>query len=739
MESLGDNPALKQLRADMGQSQPAPGEAETMPAAEIIHQIESSGGDVNNIMLALQKAAAEGYLGPKDPEKGRSGGGGNLTPARDIDAGVSKEGAAIYEAVVDASSKATRGVKLPAIDGVPAGELPHDLKAGHAIVDEAEYTRLAERLASSNYSRLEVIRAGLEERGLVAAQGDAESDTPLGRALAQAEAAAERTQAVVAGGVVDPQEGDKLAAHRVEEGGRHRLRQVAEQPAVSAAEQRELDRLNRGEQTAKADRGKSGRRGKPAHPGAGKVTSARLDALESRSRPWQFDDDMSAAEQARANRPHRAVDVARAAVDAATSTGGPGGTGRSGSGESPRSESLFGSGNKFTDNPSIDIAEIIVDKRAGGKNRDQHPFDPVARAKAADQLAEDYLDIEDMKRVGKADKKAIEAEKEARDKAEKAAKIKDDQIKAYDSYADNIKATADRETHEFNWNRYEALRESDHDEALAMDPEARAQSEIWQRFHNEIADLNASFEDQIRQAEADSKPELAKTLRAERDRQVKELQGRGEAAVQAEKTRQVELAKRVAEVVDEATKHLRNGESWEKTIRAPAEALDDIGVALAFEDEAIARRQALRAEPLPYRERHYANKPGQGWSSLVESHFEAGEDNLTLVERRDRRTGRLISQQVLTSKEPVEHRRGDVIPPAELNDPVMTSRENDLSQLKDRKGNRGFWKGLRDGFRDLRSNDIWLGGPGGVYERYGATEENLADFNREKARRGGEI
>ncbi len=122
-----------------------------------------------------------------------------------------------------------------------------------------------------------------------------------------------------------------------------------------------------------------------------------------------------------------------------------------------------------------------------------------------------------------------------------------------------------------------------------------------------------------------------------------------------------------------------------------------------------------------------------------------GDNNMMMVERRDRRTGELISQSVLTNHDHVR-RRGAMgnerfLPPRGSRRQLQASLDQDITTLRERAGGRygtrlselfgGFGMGAAiDGGAWIRSNEPT------IYERYGATTDQV-NTRRYGARRQG--
>jgi hypothetical protein len=126
-----------------------------------------------------------------------------------------------------------------------------------------------------------------------------------------------------------------------------------------------------------------------------------------------------------------------------------------------------------------------------------------------------------------------------------------------------------------------------------------------------------------------------------------------------------------------------------------------------LEDKALARREVLGLEPVPFLELKTGgldlNSKVRG-PKVIESYFKApGLENVVVVERRLRENGELVSQTTYTTKEPIRRRRtlrsvtglGDraTLPPLEMHDAVYEQRVTDTEDLT--QGKDGLFKGRR--------------------------------------------
>jgi|GEM_PF-3871887 len=166
-----------------------------------------------------------------------------------------------------------------------------------------------------------------------------------------------------------------------------------------------------------------------------------------------------------------------------------------------------------------------------------------------------------------------------------------------------------------------------------------------------------------------------------------------------------------------------------------------------LEDKALARREVLGLEPVPFLEIktgglfHRKNKRGP---KVIESYFKVpGLENVVVVERRLRNNGELLSQNTYTTKEPIRKRRtfwsvtglGEkaILPPIEMRGVIREQRVADRDELTQDKD--GLFMGRRpreyvSGFR-TKTRFQGLYGSG-----YGATPRQQNKFDG-SAKRGG--
>lgn len=192
----------------------------------------------------------------------------------------------------------------------------------------------------------------------------------------------------------------------------------------------------------------------------------------------------------------------------------------------------------------------------------------------------------------------------------------------------------------------------------------------------------------------------------------------------------------------------QNRESWVDTITIaePNEKSGGIENFTNIEDWAMARRSALGAEAAPFlevRQGGVFRRADRQGPRVVESYFRVeGSDNTVLLERRNRRTGELLSQTVMVSREPIQ-RRGEAfiygeLPSRELRGLIEAVRSVDQDNLRQRSGNRWGGHSLRDFVgRPFRTGELFDGDEGIYAKRYGATPEQLQRLKVNSKRRGG--
>jgi hypothetical protein len=332
-----------------------------------------------------------------------------------------------------------------------------------------------------------------------------------------------------------------------------------------------------------------------------------------------------------------------------------------------------------------------------------------------------------------------------------------EQRKAENSYEQNIETTrgrerreqaeADRLAREATQQAQEAAdrareprtRVADADraqsEALAMDPEARAQYDIRQESEAQIADRVRQFQEQINVAER-TNPNLARELRAARNEHVDELREKGDEAVKAETARQAEITKATAKAISEAIIATGNNELSNHSLRFPTEALNDPEARHDYENRALLRRQSLGVEPVPFLERRRGGflrfRQGDRGPRMLESYYRVpGQDHMVVVERRNRRTGDLINQQILTSRESVRPNGVvDALPPRDITEMVDAERSADMVRLNT-SPSRSRWTRLREAVGGPGVGEAF-NGPNSVYSRYVDTSGDAATVDRNR-------
>ncbi|MDB5178068.1 MAG: hypothetical protein JWN01_11 [Patescibacteria group bacterium] len=263
------------------------------------------------------------------------------------------------------------------------------------------------------------------------------------------------------------------------------------------------------------------------------------------------------------------------------------------------------------------------------------------------------------------------------------------------------------------WRSWRTYRDDAHAEALTMDPSARAQSEVWQRY-----------EDQIRRPGID-----AETIKRLREEQA--LETDIEQVMQKEVTRQ--RARNIAMEAKELGQVLKNAEDH-KASRNTITVEDD-----NVEGWAAGRRKQLGLEPEPFFEE---NKGGllqlglrDNGPRTVLSYFGVPDNRHVMVVEDRRRDGTLLSQTVITTREGIRDVRGGrKVPPKEARDVAKEIWQQDKQGTVDR-GDVKFrdWAGVGLGVAGKA-----IDGPDGVYARYAhqvGKDYNTAAYRR-KSRRG---
>jgi hypothetical protein len=255
------------------------------------------------------------------------------------------------------------------------------------------------------------------------------------------------------------------------------------------------------------------------------------------------------------------------------------------------------------------------------------------------------------------------------------------------------------------------IRAKAHEEARKMDSQAAAQEDVREYYQSAI----------------DAEPDIIIK---------RELEAARDEAVMAERERQGEVnkqaAKRRAEAINEdkdavstAINSSSDRKSWHSRIDVSSSHL---------QERALARREKLGFGALPFRAK---TKGG-----VVEAYFRTpGNEHLILFERYDTRTGDLLSQTVITTKEPIRRGiRGGQFPPREVEPLTLEARQGDNGPLDAKRG-RGLGRlaGVAgDARRKFFGGPSWMtkndpiDGENGVYAKYGATKDQLTDFRAQR-------
>jgi hypothetical protein len=241
------------------------------------------------------------------------------------------------------------------------------------------------------------------------------------------------------------------------------------------------------------------------------------------------------------------------------------------------------------------------------------------------------------------------------------------------------------------------------EQALAVDYQARAQAEVYER----MAPLIAAEPDMVRRQELERQRDAA-------IREVKDLLVRNGA----------EDAKATVSALEAASHH--------EASRATITFADK-----RAEERAQLRHGRLGLEPMPFLEvksgglMHLSEK--KRGPKVLESYFRVpGNDHLLMVERRKRRSGDLVSQTIVTTERPLrETSRGHYLPPHEVRGVVADVREHDRKALTGKSS--GYTTSVGDYFGSGSGSGAFYD-DGGVYARYGASR---AERSRYRRRRGG--
>jgi hypothetical protein len=170
-----------------------------------------------------------------------------------------------------------------------------------------------------------------------------------------------------------------------------------------------------------------------------------------------------------------------------------------------------------------------------------------------------------------------------------------------------------------------------------------------------------------------------------------------------------------------------------------------------LDEKAMALRTSLGLVETPFLEEKHGGllhwrRKNRG-PKTVESYFRVpGNENVMVLERRNRRSGELISQTIISTEKPIRKRGRGEVPPSEVRAIRNGIREEDRTAQIAGKGKVSSWLGgslnpadfVNVGLGSGKKIDGGIDNQGGVYaEKYGADARKMSQFKYNSKRRGG--